>query len=66
MVRVAQTRLTHAPGLVLSTTTEVLLNEYVPRAGTWLKQRSQHRHAGQVHGLLRQSIFGMIPEKMAT
>ena len=34
MVRVAQTRLTHDPGLVLPTTTEELLNEYGPRAGT--------------------------------
>jgi hypothetical protein len=56
----------HVPGLVLYTTTEVLLKEYGPRAGIWLKHLSQHDHEGQAHGLLRQIIFGMIPEKMAT
>ena len=46
MIRLAQTRLTHAPGLVLCTTTEVLLNEYSPRAGIWLQHRSQCGHDG--------------------
>jgi len=66
MVRVAQTRLTHTPGLMLFTTSEELVNEYGTRAGIWSKQISLHSHAGQVHGLRRQSLFGMISEKMAT
>ena len=66
MVRVAQTRLTHTPGLMFFMTTDELLNEYGTRAGIWSKQISLHSHAGQVHGLRRQSLFGMISEKMAT
>ena len=34
--RVAHTRLTHTSGLVVCTTTEVLLNEHGPRAPIWL------------------------------
>jgi hypothetical protein len=58
MVRVAQTRLRQDPGLALYTTTEVLLKEYGPCAGIWLKRRSQHSHEGQAKGVLRENIFG--------
>ena len=66
MIRIAQTRLTHIPALALWTTTEVLLNEYGPRAGIWAQHRSQCGHDGQAKSLIRQVIFGLIPEKMAT
>ena len=44
MQRVAQVRLAHTPGLVLWTTTEVMLHEQGPLAPIWLqgiRQRSQ-------------------------
>ncbi len=66
IMRIAQARLTHSPELVLWTTTELLLNEYGPLAGIWLKHISQCGHDGQSHGLIRQIIFGMIPEQMVT
>jgi hypothetical protein len=37
MQRVAQARLAHTPGVVLWTTTEVLLNEHGPLASIWLQ-----------------------------
>ena len=41
MQRVAQARLTSPPGLMVWTTTEVLLNEHGPLAPIWL-QRHDH------------------------
>jgi hypothetical protein len=66
MLRVAQTRLTHVPGLVLWATTELLLNEYGPLGPIWLQHISQLGQGGQPSGFIRQMIFEMIPEKIAT
>ena len=64
MQRVAQTRLTHVPGLVLWTTTEVLLNEYGPRGSIWLKNIPLRSHVEQLTNVRRQLIFDMVPEKI--
>ncbi len=64
MLRVAQTRLTHVPGLVLWTTTEVLLNEYGPRGPIWLKNIPLRSQVEQLSNVRRQLIFDMVPEKI--
>ena len=66
MQRVAQARLAHASGLVLWTTTEVLLNEYGPLAPIWLQDIPQRGQRAQPSGLFRQSIFDLVPEKITT
>ena len=66
MQRMAQARVTSTPGLVLWMTTEVLLNEYGPLAPIWLQNIPQRGQVGQPSGLLRQIIFEMVPEKIAT
>ncbi len=45
MQHLAQFRLTHAPGLVLWSTTDILLNEYGPLAPVWLQGIPQRDHA---------------------
>ena len=45
MQRVAQARLSSPPGLVMWTTTEVLLNEQGPLAPIWLQKRLQSSQA---------------------
>jgi len=66
MLRVAQTRFTHVPGLVLWTTTEVLLNEYGPLTPIWLQHSPQRGQGGQPGDVLRQIIFEMVPKWIAT
>ena len=66
MKRVAQARLASTPGLVLWTTTEVLLNEYGPLAPIWLQDIPQRGQRAQPSGLFRQIIFDRVPEKIAT
>ena len=63
--RVAQARLAHVPGLVLWTTTEVLLNDYGPLAPIWLKTLPTHSHIEQSSNVLRQIIFDNVHEKIA-
>ena len=63
MQRVAQDRLTQSAGLLVWTTTEVMLNEYGLLSPIWLQglpQRSQDAKPGSV---LRQCLFDMIPGK---
>jgi DNA-binding IclR family transcriptional regulator len=59
MQRVAQARLAHAPGLLMLTTTEVLLHEQGPLAPIWL----QSSQAAQSGSSLRQCVFDVIPGK---
>ena len=65
MVRVVQTRLAQAPGLVLWITTEVLLNKYGPLVPIWLKNIPLHSQVEQPSNIHRQLIFDMVPEKFA-
>ncbi len=66
MHRVAQTRLTHTPGVVVRTTTAVLLNEHGPLAPIWLQAMPQRCKAAPSDGSLRQGIFdGMFGKKGA-
>jgi predicted transcriptional regulator len=57
MQRVAEARLPHTPGVVVWTTTEVLLNEHGPLAPIWLQAIPQRRQAASSDGSLRQGIF---------
>jgi hypothetical protein len=57
MQRVAQARLAHAPGLVLLTTTEVLLHEQGPLAPIWSQVISQRTQASQPGCSHRQCLF---------
>jgi predicted transcriptional regulator len=59
MQRVAQARLSSTPGLVVWTTTRVLMNEQGPLAPIWL-QSSQAVPSGSS---LRQCLFDVIPGK---
>ena len=59
MQRVALARLTSPAGLMVWTTTEVLLNEQGPLAPIWL----QSSQAAQSGGSLRQRFFDVIPGK---
>ncbi len=61
MQRVVQARLTNTPGVVVWTTTEVLLNEHSPLAPIWLQGIPQRRQAAQLGGSLRQRLFDVIP-----
>ena len=60
MQRVAQARLTHTPGVMVWTTTEVLLNEQSPLASIWLQGIPQRRQAAQPGDSLRQRLFDVI------
>jgi hypothetical protein len=64
MVRVVQTRLAQAPGLVLWITTEVLLNTYGSLVPIWLKNIPLHSQVEQPSNVRRQLIFDMFPEKI--
>ena len=66
LAHVVRTRLAQAPGLVLWTTTEVLLNEYGPLAPIWVKTIPTQSHIEQSSILLRQIIFDRVREKSAT
>jgi predicted transcriptional regulator len=59
--RVALARLISPPGLVVWTTTEVLLNKQGPRAPIWLQRSLQSSQAAAEPGsALRQCLFDMI------
>ena len=57
MQRVAQTSLTLATGLVVWTTTNVLLHEQGPRAPIWLQGITHPSHTLQPEGSHRQGLF---------
>ena len=61
MLRVAQARLTSTPGLVLWTTTEVLLNEHGLLSPVWLQGMPQCSQEAQPDGSLRQSLSDVLP-----
>jgi hypothetical protein len=61
--RVAHARLTQSAGLVVWTTTEVLLNEYGPLAPIWFPGLAQRGHAAKSGSILRQCLFDMLPAK---
>ena len=62
MQRVAQARLTSTPGLVVWTTTKVLLNEHGLLAPIWLQRRPQMQPRSTIcNGSLRQSLFDVLP-----
>jgi hypothetical protein len=61
MQRVAQARLTPTPGVVLWTTTEVLLHERGPLAPIWLQGIPPWSKAPCPGGSLRQCVFERIP-----
>ena len=63
MQRVAQARLTSPPGLVVWTTTRVLLDGQGPLAPIWLQSRPQSSQAAQSGSALRQCLFDVIPGK---
>src|SRR5258706_7225891 len=65
MQRIAQARLTHAHGLVLWTTTEVLLHEQGPHSPIWLQGMLQSKQTVQAVGPLRQRLSAMIPGQIA-
>ena len=63
MQRVAEVRLTHAPGMVLWTTTEVLFQEQGPLAPIWLQGMSQPSQASSPEDSHRQCLFNaMLPK----
>jgi predicted transcriptional regulator len=57
MHRVAQARLTHTPGFMMWTTTEVLLSELSPLAPIWLQAIPQRRQAAHADSSLRRGLF---------
>jgi len=63
MQRVALARLTSPPGLVVWTTTRVLLNKQGPLAPIWLQSRPRSSQAAHSGNLLRQCLFDVIPGK---
>ena len=64
MSRVARTRLAHVSGMVVWTTTEVLLHEYGPHAEIWLQHIPQCGQERQPGALLRRMIFARVSEHM--
>jgi hypothetical protein len=64
MQRVAQDSLTRSTGVMLWTTTAVLLKVHGPLAPIWLKNIPQHNQEAQPSGSLRQIIFDMVPGKI--
>jgi hypothetical protein len=65
MQRVAQARLTFPAGVVVWTTTAVLLNEQRPNAPIWLQGRPQSSQAAPLGSSLRQCLFDVFPGKKA-
>jgi Replication-relaxation len=63
MQQVAQARLAHTPGLVLCSTTEVLLNEYEPLAPIWLQSIPQRSQAMRPGNTMRQRWSNVISGK---
>ena len=66
MQRVAQTRLTSTPELLVWTTTEVLLNAYGPLAPIWLHGLPQRSQAARPDGSLRQALSDVMQGKTGT
>jgi hypothetical protein len=66
MLRVAQARITSTPGLVLWTTTDVLLNEHGLLPPFWLQGMPQCSQEAQPDGSLRQSLSDVFPSKKGT
>ena len=66
MLRVAQTRLTHVSGLVLWTTTAVLLKDHGLLAPIWLQSKPQSSQAAHSGNSLRQCLFDVITGKKGT
>jgi hypothetical protein len=66
MRRVAQARLTSPPGLVVWTTTEMLLSEYGLLSPIWLQGMPQRSQETQPGGSLRQSLYELLPSKKGT
>lgn len=64
--RVAQAKLARIPGLVLWTTTEVLLNERGPLAPIWSLGISPNGQVASPSGSFRQRVFDMLREKEVT
>lgn len=64
MLRVAQASLAHTSGLVLRTTTEVLLKEYGPLAPIWSRTIQQSDQLAQLEALPRSGLIDVIPETM--
>jgi hypothetical protein len=58
---VAQTGLAETSGLMLWTTTEVLLKEHGPLARIWLQGMPPRSQATQSVSSLRQCLFDVIP-----
>jgi hypothetical protein len=63
MQRVAQGRLTRSPGVVLWTTTAVLLKDNGLLAPVWLQSKPQSSQAAQSGSSLRQCLFDVIRGK---
>ena len=63
MKRVARTSLAHISGLVVWTTTEVLLNKYGLLAPIWLQCLPQSSQVAQSASSLRRAFFDMIVGK---
>jgi hypothetical protein len=63
MQRVAQIRPIQTHGLMLWTTTEVLLHQQGPLSPIWLQDMSQRNQSVQTGGSLRQCLSGMMPGK---
>lgn len=61
MQRVAQTRIMSLAGLVLWTTTDVLLNEHGPLSPIWLQGMPQRNQEVQPGGSRRQSLSDILP-----
>jgi predicted transcriptional regulator len=66
MQRVAQARLTSPAGLVLWTTTDMLLNEHGPLSPIWLQGIPQHSQEVKLGGSLRQSLSELLLSKKGT
>ncbi len=66
MQRVAQARLTQSAGLVLWTTTDVLLNEHGPLSPIWLQGMPRRSQEAQPDGSLRQSLSELLPSKQGS
>ena len=66
MQRVAQARLTSPAGLVLWTTTDMLLNEHGPLSPIWLQGMPQRSQEVQPGGSLRQSLSELLLSKKGT
>jgi hypothetical protein len=61
MQRVMQNRLAHTSGLVVWTTTEVLLNEYGPLAPIWVSGIQRDDQAGLPGSVHRYGLYQLVP-----